>query len=41
MGWADIAHGGKSLQIAFGDIGALMFEGLREGENFLGPTRNK
>ena len=27
--WADIPHGDKSLHIAFGDIGAVMFEGLK------------
>ena len=27
--WADIAHGGKSLHIAFGDIDAVMFEGFQ------------
>ena len=33
MGWADIAHEGKSLHIAFGDIDAAMFQGFqgREG----------
>ena len=31
VGWIDITHGGKSLHIAFGDIGAVMFEGFQEG----------
>ena len=31
VGWVDIAHGGKSLHIAFGDIDAVMFEGFQEG----------
>ena len=41
VGWADIAHGGKSLHIALGDIDAVMFEGSQEGEHFWGPARNK
>ena len=28
----DIAHGVKSLHIAFGDINAVMFEGFRRGK---------
>ena len=31
MGWADIAHEGKSLHIAFRDIDAVMFEGFQGG----------
>ena len=31
VGWADIAYGGKSLHIAFGDIDAVMFQGFQEG----------
>ena len=30
VGWVDIAHGGKSLNIGFGDIDAMMFEGFQE-----------
>ena len=31
MGWVNIANGGKSLHIAFGDIDAVMFQGFQEG----------
>ena len=38
--WVDIANGGKSLHIVFGNIGDVMFKGFQEGEKFWGPTRN-
>ena len=31
VGWVYIAHVGKSLDIGFGDIDVVMFEGFQEG----------
>ena len=34
MGWVDIAHRGKSLHIAYGDIDAVMLEGFQGGPKY-------